>query len=294
MNKLSLVFSLVLLILGADMGFAQTHATTCAGLGAENTLTIGGPSGSGNLTTNNADGPAAGCAGSPRRIGYYRFTSGPTLQHTSISASAATGNLVLQVYEGCGSSIELACANADNTNGSAQTESLNFLASPNTTYIIKVINAQTANSNMNITSISVFLPLPIELVEFSCVNTGTHNLLKWTTASERDNDFFTLERSANGVDFDTFVIVPGAGNTSTELTYVQHDYSPFFPLTYYRLSQTDYDGTTKSFAPILVKVSEPAIIVGLFNLSGQQVDESAKGLVFVHYSDGRIVKRFME
>lgn len=85
-------------------------------------------------------------------------------------------------------------------------------------------------------------PLPIELLSFTGRNEGMSNYLQWVTATEINNDYFTLERSANGYDFTDFAVVDGAGNSSIELSYDKYDHTPYFGITYYRLRQTDFDG----------------------------------------------------
>jgi len=65
--------------------------------------------------------------------------------------------------------------------------------------------------------------------------------LSWITASEINNDYFTLERSVDGRTFEEIATILGNGN-STELTrYIHMDESPRNGLNYYRLKQTDYD-----------------------------------------------------
>src|SRR5690606_10885203 len=66
--------------------------------------------------------------------------------------------------------------------------------------------------------------------------------LKWVTASEENNDYFTLERSADGVAFTAFEEVDGAGNSTAILRYESVDKSYLPGHTYYRLKQTDFDG----------------------------------------------------
>lgn len=87
-------------------------------------------------------------------------------------------------------------------------------------------------------------PLPIELVGFRATPNSGKVKLAWTTASEKNNAFFTLERSLNAKSWTEFKTVPGAGNSSSTLHYVEWDHSPLFGLAYYRLKQTDFDGTT--------------------------------------------------
>lgn len=85
-------------------------------------------------------------------------------------------------------------------------------------------------------------PLPIELLSFTGKSDGTKNKLMWTTASETNNDYFTLERSENGLTFEPFTQVDGAGNSSVHIDYSAYDPSPYNGITYYRLKQTDYNG----------------------------------------------------
>jgi len=66
--------------------------------------------------------------------------------------------------------------------------------------------------------------------------------LYWTTASEINNDYFTIERSLDGDDFEAIGRVKGAGNSNTQLHYSAIDEYPYKGVSYYRLKQTDYDG----------------------------------------------------
>lgn len=87
-------------------------------------------------------------------------------------------------------------------------------------------------------------PLPIELLHFDAVRKGSVVQCAWTTASERDNDHFTVERSANGTDFTEVGRVQAAGTSSSLIDYGLLDPMPFSGLSYYRLRQTDMDGTS--------------------------------------------------
>jgi hypothetical protein len=85
-------------------------------------------------------------------------------------------------------------------------------------------------------------PLPIELLSFAGKNEGIKNKLEWSTASEKNNDFFTLEHCKDGVLFESFATIAGAGNSTTLINYSSYDHQPFIGRTYYRLKQTDYNG----------------------------------------------------
>ncbi|MGV3631076.1 MAG: T9SS type A sorting domain-containing protein [Bacteroidota bacterium] len=103
--------------------------------------------------------------------------------------------------------------------------------------------ARTGMTNFSFLAVDQALTtLPIELLSFTGQNEGLHNLLKWTTNAERDNDFFTLERSQNGFDFAFLAEVDGAGNSNSILDYHSYDFNPYPGVTYYRLKQTDFNG----------------------------------------------------
>jgi hypothetical protein len=86
-------------------------------------------------------------------------------------------------------------------------------------------------------------PLPIELVYFNVIPQNNRSVkLEWQTASEINNDFFTVERSLNGIDWEIIAKVNGAGNSNMMLTYSIVDQTPYFGISYYRLKQTDFDG----------------------------------------------------
>jgi hypothetical protein len=89
-------------------------------------------------------------------------------------------------------------------------------------------------------------PLPIELLDFSVRDHNGDALLTWSTASELNNDRFLLMRTKDGFEFETVGIVNGAGNSSTVLTYTFLDHNPLKGLSYYKLTQVDFDGTESS------------------------------------------------
>jgi hypothetical protein len=85
-------------------------------------------------------------------------------------------------------------------------------------------------------------PLPIELVDFNAKCKTEKVDITWQTSSELNNDFFTIEKSINGVDFSILATINGAGNSNQLLNYKWTDNTPSNNENYYRLKQTDYDG----------------------------------------------------
>jgi hypothetical protein len=94
---------------------------------------------------------------------------------------------------------------------------------------------------------SVNAPLPVELVSFNANCNDDKELLTWTTASELNNDFFTVERSDDGTSFRDIGTVNGSGTTIQSHSYSFTDPQAVSAAVYYRLRQTDYNGhTTRS------------------------------------------------
>ena len=87
-------------------------------------------------------------------------------------------------------------------------------------------------------------PLPIELVFFDAEALENAVRLFWQTASEEDNEFFVVERSIDGQNFEEIIRIPGAGTIFEPQNYEVFDERPLIGLSFYRLRQIDFDGTT--------------------------------------------------
>ena len=85
-------------------------------------------------------------------------------------------------------------------------------------------------------------PLPIKLIYFNAKLKDDIVKLTWATASELNNDFFTVEHSSDGIHFEEILRQRGAGNSSFTLYYTDEDLKPLNGYNFYRLKQTDYDG----------------------------------------------------
>jgi len=128
-------------------------------------------------------------------------------------------------------------------------------------------NATGSISNVRATRIGLGLPtqitigwgydaLPIELIVFDAKVNGDKVDLSWSTAAEINNDYFTLERSDDGRNYDNIGIVRGSGNTTTQRDYTFTDDSPLNGESYYRLRQTDYDGKFEIFDPKHISIKK--------------------------------------
>ena len=103
------------------------------------------------------------------------------------------------------------------------------------------------------------ISLPVELFSFTGEKKSDAVHLQWQTATEINNDNFTIERSTDGKNWQAIGKVKGAGYSSTEKSYefVDEELPPatLTSTIYYRLRQTDFDGKYEFFGPISVMIS---------------------------------------
>ncbi len=113
-------------------------------------------------------------------------------------------------------------------------------------------------------------PLPIKLLSFAANCRDGKALIQWSTASETNNDFFTIEKTYDGINFEFVAKIKGAGNSNTILNYSYTDNNPGNGKVYYRLSQTDFDGTTEVFDLISFECGSksPLDIITVYNNQG--------------------------
>lgn len=97
--------------------------------------------------------------------------------------------------------------------------------------------------------------LPVEFKDFDAVLSNEKVELTWSTASEKNNSFYTIERSVNGIDFTELKKVSAAGNSIGTSMYHESDESPLAGISYYRIRQTDHDGRS-TFTNILAVSKE--------------------------------------
>ncbi len=99
-------------------------------------------------------------------------------------------------------------------------------------------------------------PLPVELISFTGSCEQGVKTLRWATASETNNAFFSVQRSEDGIHYAEITRIPGAGNSNTIQTYQFQDISKHAGNIYYKLMQTDYDGRSETFDPIVLNCNQ--------------------------------------
>jgi len=104
-------------------------------------------------------------------------------------------------------------------------------------------------------------PLPINLLSLTATCNSRNVLIKWVTASETNNNYFTIEKSYDGNVFIPISTVDGAGTTTQTTLYSLTDENAFDKgnILYYRLKQTDYDGKSSTSEVVAVQCSQNVI-----------------------------------
>jgi len=107
------------------------------------------------------------------------------------------------------------------------------------------------------------MSLPVELVYFKAASENKNVNVKWETASQVNCDYFSVERSANGVDFTSIATIKGQGNSNQKDAYNYTDDNAPAGVSYYRLTQFDFNGTSQTFNTVSVRV-KPASEVTVY------------------------------
>ena len=186
--------------------------------------------------------------------GYWTFTSTPAI---------ATGNYNMTIASTgqTNTSINAGTTIVKSTdNGTTWGLDGNCVIGSNT-----VLAARTSMSGFGVMSIGqTSSPLPIELLSFNGTLHEKYNLLEWVTATEKNNDYFTVQRSFDGITFENIGTVKGAGNSNLPLNYSLKDNHPANGISYYQLMQTDFDGTTSKSGIIVLNRKNTNCIVNAF------------------------------
>lgn len=112
------------------------------------------------------------------------------------------------------------------------------------------VTASTLNDTFTVTDQSQ--ALPITLLSFSGSQWNETIRLKWQTASEKNFDYFSVEKSLDGKTFSQIAKVAGKGSDNAGANYLLDDEKPVIGNNYYRLQAVDVDGTAETFDIILV------------------------------------------
>lgn len=129
------------------------------------------------------------------------------------------------------------------------------------------LSASGLTSFSGFTSSEKSTALPIELITFEGKCNNNNAILTWNTASELNNDHFTIEKLSNNKTWSKIGVIKGLGNSSIINNYKFIDNNYDGDVVYYRLSQTDFNGSTTYFNPIQVSCSnniEDETTIGIY------------------------------
>ena len=135
-------------------------------------------------------------------------------------------------------------------------------------------------------------PLPIKLISFTGEQYGGVNKIKWSTVSEINNNYFTIEKSNDGFMFYEFGKVYVNKNSYEEKSYSILDEKPLKPTTYYRLKQIDFNGQYEYSDIIVISKSDDNQIKleKITNIMGQEVNDSYEGIKIYFFNNGSVIK----
>jgi hypothetical protein len=88
-------------------------------------------------------------------------------------------------------------------------------------------------------------PLPLQLLSFNAYCDNRNIAMEWSTLTETNNNYFTVQRSKDGISFEEVLRIRGAGSSTVTLNYKTTDMHPFTGYSYYRLKQTDFNNIFK-------------------------------------------------
>lgn len=108
------------------------------------------------------------------------------------------------------------------------------------------------------------IALPISLLDFKAYFENNRVLLQWSTASEKNNRFFSIERSTDGLNWETVTTLEGAGTTDARQNYQAEDHHFENGLNYYRLKQTDTDESYQYSGIVFINTGHREKITNLF------------------------------
>ena len=123
-------------------------------------------------------------------------------------------------------------------------------------------SAITTYSPFTLGSSNTLNPLPVSLLSFTATLLDNTVNIKWSTANEINNDFFTIEKSVNGIEWTAIATIDAVESNQNVNFYETTDLSPVNGIQYYRLKQTDLNGQSKYYDKAFVNLtpSKPEIV----------------------------------
>ncbi len=212
----------------------------------------------GNSVSNAGNGGAISINTSFAGSGTAASVSLTSCSFTSNTATGEGNHIYLRVGSGNAASVSInECSfsataedvRQDNTGTVTVQNSGNPVLSGTGITVINTTNPVTSPATFcpsaNVACYSVMLP--VELIDLGATCDDNATLIEWSTASERDNDYFLLEKMSETGDTKLIATINGSGNSQTTINYQYRDTEYASGVNYYRLSQIDYNGHRTTF-----------------------------------------------
>jgi hypothetical protein len=226
-------------------------------------------------------------SGAPVRCSYAGVANGgpcETCDYTGLGTNPNNGVLATDVSESSTGDGWLAPLTV--SSGECYTLNINNFKNGSSVFTIDL-----TGTTAGITISSACTILPVELLNFRVEGKSDHNFLSWQTASEKNNDYFIVERSGDAINWKELDRVDGSGTTHEIQSYFFKDYDLLNPKDYYRLKQTDYNGDFNYSKIIVSEKLVNAKIIKIISLNGVEVDTTYRGFVIECYNDGTFRKK---
>jgi hypothetical protein len=226
------------------------------------TLTIANCTFTNNIVANSGNGGAISINTSFAGSGTTATVNLTTCSFTG-NSSSSSGN---HIYARVGSTnpaiftineCTFIATGQDIKNGNTATINLQNSGNPSKSGTINTINT-TAPTTSAVTNYPVLqgscygTVLPVELIDFTGNCENTHINLSWSTASEHNNNYFTISRAESNLEFYVIATISGKNTTTVKTDYSYEDFQALAGTNYYRISQTDFDGSEKILKTISV------------------------------------------
>ena len=185
--------------------------------------------------------------------------------------------------------------NTEDSFGDGWVAPMNVLAGE--VYIVLIDNYSSSSNPFSLSwggtaGMDCSVVLPVELVHYKGESINGANYITWETLTEINNDYFSLERSDDLINFEEIAVVQGNGNSTELQEYSFLDREILNETYYYRLKQVDFDGASAYSKIISIDGEENVKLVKIVNVMGQVVNENTQGIKFYVYDNGMIDKRY--
>lgn len=200
-------------------------------------------------------------------------------------------------YSGAGGNTGLQAGSGDDTEGAGGDGFVDpITAAEDDIFIILIDNFTSDGSTFDVVwtltggaSLDC-TPLPVELISFDVQAEENLNLLEWSTLSETNAAYYSVQRSEDGINWNELDQIPAAGNSSVRQDYMYRDYFHTKSVNYYRLIQVDFDGKKEDLGTVSIDNRSGKTIEKIINLMGEEVGEGYPGIKVYIYTDGSTAK----